>query len=174
MSLDAPGEPSSEGESPSEDWTRERRRTLEAVLDHLLPWSGPASGPGETIVAAVAGTVRRDLAEPGLATREPWLLALLDELDDRARDAGRPMADHDAKTRETLLREIEAGDNAYLTQALRWLLEMALEAYLGDPDRGGNPGGGSWRALGLGVEGPRRRLGDIGIQGDQGDPELAR
>ena len=168
MSLEGSGEAASEGESPDDDWTPERRHTLAAVLSHLLPSPGPPPGAGETSVTAVAETVRRDLAEPELAAREPWLLALLDELDDRAQGVGGPMASHDAKTREELLREVEAGDNAYLSQALRWLLQMALEAYLGDPERGGNPGGESWRALGLGPDGPRRRLGDAGARDAHG------
>lgn len=154
-----------------QEWTETRRRTLRAVLDHLLPWPGSptdldapstSSAPNR---GALSEAVRRTLGSPTFATWVTWVLALLDELDERATDSdsasgpGKPhFAELEEAPRERLLRQLEAGDNPYLTHALRLLLQVGLECRLGDPSRGGNPDGRAWEALGLTRDGVRRRL----------------
>lgn len=158
--------------APEDSWTPARRQVLAAVLEHLLPWSGGLATGMESAakaeaVEAVSRVVIHTLSGPPFESRAPWVLATLDELESLAQalDADpleTPPVDGfsslDSGERETTLRQVEGGGNPYLVGGLRLLLQLALEAYFGDPSRGGNPRGEAWEGLGLTRQGLRRRL----------------
>lgn len=144
------------------DWTSARRRTLAAVVGHLVP-SAEAHGPEHGIHLATADYVARTLSTPQFVSQCPLVLAALDELDERAGESTtaqqkRTLADTTSVEREDLLRQLEADSNPYLAHAITLLVQLSLEGFLGDPAHGGNPQGQGWIDLGLGQEGLRRRL----------------
>ena len=119
-------------------------RTLALVQDHLLPSEPGAPGSSDVHAAAYLDAV---LADPELdPDTRSLVLSGVEWLDELARDGlGHPFADLEPGPREDLLRGISqrpAGD--------RWLstlIDYVLEALLGDPLYGGNPGGIGWAWL---------------------------
>lgn len=117
---------------------------MAAVQEHLLP-SEPGI-PGARDVHAVdhlrlvlqdprLDPADRDMVRAGLVD----LRALCQEL------YARPFEKLTAEQRERALRRLEAAPGGH-----RWLheiLEFLLEALLGDPSYGGNPGGIGWSWL---------------------------
>jgi len=147
------------------EWTPGRRATLIAVMEQILPLPDCVEVGGPTdrdsVQAATAAYVARTMIEERLAGHLPLVLAALDELDELAgRDHSdrQGFADLTGDSRETLLRRLEADSNAYLSHAVNLLVQLGLEGYLGDPERGGNPEGVGWRSIGLTEQGPGRRL----------------
>jgi hypothetical protein len=111
---------------------------LAAVLDALVPED--ELGPG----ALAAGVL--DFVERALPDEEG--LAALDEL---ARTAHGPaFAELDAKTRDALLAEVEAGAHGAELQAFFELVRLhAVHGMFADPVHGGNRGGAGWRLIGF-------------------------
>ncbi|MEM9554230.1 MAG: gluconate 2-dehydrogenase subunit 3 family protein [Acidobacteriota bacterium] len=153
--------------APDSPWTPARLSTLDAVVEHLLPADADAAADPDSGVgggateAGVVDSIVANLETPFFAGQAPFVHAALDELGERAA-AVDPAADGfaalDPAAREALLRGLETSDNAYLAHAVVLVLQLALEGYLGEPARGGNRGAVGWRRLGLGADGPRRRL----------------
>jgi len=119
-------------------------RTLAAVQDHLLPSEPGAPGSSDIRATAYLDGV---LADPELdpETRS-FVLSGVGWLDELAKEGdGQPFADLAPGVREDLLVRISqsrSGD--------RWLSKLigyTLEALLGDPLYGGNPGGIGWAWL---------------------------
>ena len=134
--------------SDEELFDSDRRQVLALAVDHMLP-----AEPLEPVeLDAVCSTLFEALPRGPFAAQAPWLAALADELADLG------LAEAVAGNREPILRQVEGGDNPYLRHALGLLLRVALEAFLGDPDRGGNPEGVGWSAVGLPPAGFRRCL----------------
>jgi gluconate 2-dehydrogenase gamma chain len=127
-------------------------RTVAAWTETLFP-SGPGS-PGATDVNAV-GYVDAVTADPDFSPRDAaTLLDGVRRLDELARArAGRAFASLAPEERDAVLvalsREPEGG------RAIRLALVLTLEAALGDPLYGGNPGGAGWAWIGY--EPPRPR-----------------
>jgi hypothetical protein len=120
-------------------------RTLEAALDVMLP-SGPGS-PGARDVNGI-GYLDAALADPDTEAGDAALVragaAWLDEAARRAGSAHFAAAPPDL--RETALAAVAARD-----RGPDWVLVtlmFGLEALLGDPVHGGNPGEVGWRWLG--------------------------
>ena len=119
-------------------------RTLGAVQDHLLPSEPGAPGSSDIRATAYLDGV---LADPDLDPEtRTFVLSGVGWLDELAQEGdGRPFADLAPGVREDLLLRIgqtRSGD--------RWLSKLigyTLEALLGDPLYGGNPGGIGWAWL---------------------------
>jgi gluconate 2-dehydrogenase gamma chain len=119
--------------------------TLAVVQDHLLPSETGAPGSSDIHATAYLDGV---LGDPDLdPDTKTFVLQGIGWLDDLAQEAaGRLFAELDPGPREDLLRGIAqrpAGD--------RWLSTLVgytIEALLGDPLYGGNPGGIGWLWLG--------------------------
>lgn len=121
--------------------TADQWRTLMLVQDHLLPSEPGAPGSQDIQATAYLDAV---LADPELdPDTRAFVLRGIGWLDDLAREvAGYPFAEVGPGPREDLLRRISdtaAGDNWLST-----LVAYTLEALLGDPLYGGNPGGIGW------------------------------
>jgi gluconate 2-dehydrogenase gamma chain len=119
-------------------------RTLAVVQDHLFPSEPGAPGSGDIHATAYLDGVLADPdLDPEIRTLILQGIGWLDEL--AQEDHGRAFADLDPSLREDLLRGVSqrpTGD--------RWLsvlLAYTLEALLGDPLYGGNPGGIGWAWL---------------------------
>lgn len=124
---------------PAQTW-----RTLVAVQEHLLPPEPGAPGASEIQAEAF---LRGVLADPGLAPADRALfIGGAELLAQRVRDlTGETFADLPDERRETVLRQFEA-----TPEGERWiggLLDHLMEALLGDPVYGGNPGGIGWNWL---------------------------
>lgn len=126
---------------------------LAAALERLIP-SEPGV-PGAREVNAV-GYLDRVLAEPELAPerhRDP-ILAGVPVLEARARERGATgFAALPPEAQDEVLRGLE-GD----AEGVRWLrktLYFGLEALLGDPVHGCQPGEQGWTWLSTGLPGPR-------------------
>ena len=126
---------------------------LEAALDRLLP-SGPGS-PGARDIGAV-GYLDRVLAEPDLAPERyvNVVKAGVPVLEGRARERGaQGFAALPGEAQDQVLQSLEQDP-----QGLLWLKRMlyfALEALLGDPVHGCQPGEEGWRWLGNAPPAPR-------------------
>lgn len=138
----------SKTDGPMEDevWTPVRRAVLGAVAEHLWPLEG----------AGTADALITKLAHPSWVPREPFVLAVLDELEERTGEVG--FAELSREQKERLLRDLEGDSNPYLVHGLASLLQLSLEVRLAAPSWGGNPGGKSWTLLGLPAEGLERCL----------------
>jgi gluconate 2-dehydrogenase gamma chain len=111
---------------------------LAAVLDALIPED--ELGPG-ALAAGVLDFVERGLADDGG-------LVALDEL---ARSAhGRSFPELDARPRDELLAELEAGAHGEELQAFFELVRLqTVYGMFADPSHGGNRGGAGWRLIGF-------------------------
>jgi gluconate 2-dehydrogenase gamma chain len=127
-------------------------RTVAAWTDTLLP-SGPGS-PGAKDVNAV-GYVDAVLADPDVPASDRDLVrAALPRLDAMARELrGSDFADLNPEDRDAVLVRLRDDPEAFRTL---WVaLAFTVEALLGDPVYGGNPGGVGWRAIGYAPPQPR-------------------
>jgi hypothetical protein len=128
---------------------------LEAALDRLIP-SEPTA-PGARDVNAI-GYLDRVLAEPDLdpeVHRDP-IVAGVPRLDEGARARGAAsFAGLPPEGRDLVLRGFEA--DAAGVRWLKKLLYFGLEALLGDPVHGCQPGEVGWRWLQHGPPEPRPR-----------------
>jgi gluconate 2-dehydrogenase gamma chain len=111
------------------------------VQDHLFPSEPGAPGSGDIRATAYLDGV---LADPDLDPEtRTFVLSGIGWLDDLAQEGhGRPFAELDPAPREDLLRRI--GENGAGDRWLSVLIAYTLEALLGDPLYGGNPGGIGW------------------------------
>jgi len=120
-------------------------RTLAAVQEHLLP-SEPAGPPGAREVNAagylrlVLMDLRLDLAERNLVSTGLVEFEIL-----CAEQFGAAFRKLSPGAREEALRRFEQRPAGQ--QWLGEMLDFLLEALLGDPSYGGNPGGIGWRWL---------------------------
>lgn len=117
------------------------RRTLAAVQERLLP-SGPGS-PGAREVNAT-DYLLRVAAEPSTSPRERRDLRRgLRRVDALARETeGQPFAELPDERKDLVLRALQGGAEG--EPFLELLLVYTLEALLGDPVYGGNPGEVGW------------------------------
>jgi gluconate 2-dehydrogenase gamma chain len=116
-------------------------RTLAVVQDHFFPSEPGAPGSGDIRATAYLDGV---LGDPDLDPEtRTFVLSGIGWLDDLAQEGhGRPFADLDPAPREDLLRRI--GESGAGDRWLSVLIGYTIEALLGDPLYGGNPGGIGW------------------------------
>jgi len=119
-------------------------RTIATVQDHLLPAEPGAPGSSDIHATAYLDGV---LADPELDPEvRSLILNGIGWLDELAQEGhGRPFADLAPEPREELLRGIVDRPTGDLW--LSTLIDYSLEALLGDPLYGGNPGGIGWAWL---------------------------
>jgi gluconate 2-dehydrogenase gamma chain len=127
--------------------THERRNTLAAVLDALVP--ADELGPG-ALAAGVPDFVERALAGP-LAELRATYADGLDALDELAQTANScALGSLDAASRNTMLAEIESGAHGGELRAFFELMRLhAVHGMFADPVHGGNRGGAGWRLIGF-------------------------
>ena len=125
--------------------TADARRSLEAAQDRLLP--SALGSPGARDVGATA-YLERGLRHPDVDADSCAVIARgLARLDVLADDLdGRPFAALPAARRDEALQRFEDEDGGQPWLAV--MLAFTLEALLGDPAHGGNPGEVGWTWLG--------------------------
>ena len=126
-------------------FSRNERAMLEAVQDHLLP-SEPGS-PGARDVGTLAYLEAALLGSDIPSEDLPTLRHGLKSLEVLSNTLGVPsVVAASAQQREVILRTFEAGVQGQIWLTL--VMGYTLEAYVGDPVYGGNPGGIVWQWLG--------------------------
>jgi hypothetical protein len=126
--------------------TPERRRTLHAVVDRILPGT---DGPGAAD-AGVAAAVEGAMAHRAMLRLGGAIEQLLDRLDAEAVAAhATSFAACAPEMRDALLQKLEAEPNPWTQFLFRYLIAFSLEGLLGDPAHGGNRDGLGWTAVGL-------------------------
>ncbi|MEO1085954.1 MAG: hypothetical protein AAFY88_17080 [Acidobacteriota bacterium] len=109
-------------------WTLARCRVLADVAEHLAPPQEAPTGaddPDLTPAESAATPILAALGEERFAGQAIFVQALLDELAERS---GAGALTPDSPALEAALRDVEAGDDPYLTHGLRLLLGLSLEA----------------------------------------------
>jgi gluconate 2-dehydrogenase gamma chain len=120
-------------------------RTLDAVLEHLLPSEADAPGAGEA--NALAWLQRVLLDDDTDAGHKEFLRAGIAQVEAiTAEHYPQEFAELPSAQRETVLRAVEhsgSQGSAWLQEIIRYI----LEALLSDPVYGGNPNGVGWKWL---------------------------
>jgi len=143
-------------DEPTTGLTSAQWRAVAAVQEHLLP---PEAGtPGAREVNAL-GFLRLVMADPRLDSKDRKLIEVgVVELEEACRALySKTFVELGGKQREAALRRLEQSHSGR-----GWLFEMLeflMEALLGDPSHGGNPGGVGWKWLGIAPGFPRPRVG---------------
>lgn len=130
-------------------FTPERRRTLQAVVERILPGT---DGPGAAETAVVVG-FERAVQHRSLRGLRPGIDKILDLLESQAgamHERGFSACAPDAQ--DDLLRALEDDQNPMIRFLFRCLIEFSVEALLGDPVHGGNRDSLGWKAIGLETE----------------------
>ena len=133
-------------EFPLAGFTPERRKTLEAVVDRILPGT---DGPGAR-KTAVAVSVERAMLHHALRGLRPGIEAFLDGLHARASELhGTGFAACAPAEQDDLLRDLERDPNPGMRFLFRSLIGFSLEGLLSDPIHGGNRDFLGWHSIGL-------------------------
>jgi gluconate 2-dehydrogenase gamma chain len=133
-------------ESPAAVLTSERRRTLEALVDRILPG---IEGPGAA-ATGVATAVEGAIVDPFLRRLRPGIEKALDGLDARAEEKhARAFSACTSSEQDELLDELGRDAHPMMRMFLRTAIALSLEGLLGDPVHGGNRDGRGWSAVGL-------------------------
>lgn len=126
--------------------TPERRRTLEAVVERILPG---IEGPG-AVGTGVAVAFEDAIAHPHLRGVRPGIERMLDHLQAQAEQVhGREFFACAPGQRDELLRAIERDANPGMQFLFRAFVTLSLEGLLGDPVHGGNRDCRGWESIGL-------------------------
>jgi hypothetical protein len=132
--------------SAAPGFSPERRRTLQAVVERILPGT---DGPGAA-KTDVAVSFEGAMLHPALRGLRPGVEAILDRLHREAADLhGREFSGCAPGEQDDLLRALERDPNPGIRFLFRSLIAFSLEGLLGDPVRGGNRDGLGWEAIGL-------------------------
>jgi gluconate 2-dehydrogenase gamma chain len=126
--------------------TPERRRTLHAVVERIMPGTdGPGAGD-----AAVAVAVERAILHRVMRGLRGGVEQVLDHLQAQAgavyANEFSACAPHE---QDELLLAVERDPNPWTQFLFRYLIVSSLEGLLGDPAHGGNLGFRGWDAIGL-------------------------
>jgi gluconate 2-dehydrogenase gamma chain len=141
--------------SPARRLTAEERATLAAAQERLLPSEPQSPGAREVhaidFLAAALADLRTDPADVEL------VLDGIEDLDALAQEKrGERFAALDAAAQDEVLRaHQEDQDDGGGAEWMGVLLAFTLEALLGDPVYGGNPGGAGWKWLAIPEPFPR-------------------
>ncbi len=136
--------------APGQSFNARQMATAEAAVDRLLP-SSPGS-PGAHDVGA-ARYIDALLATAYVnAERKAVIIDGLDKLEQRTRKSyRRSFADSTPAQQDAAIRVFETYHERGRYPGHRWLklmLRFTLEAFLGDPVHGGNPGQVGWKWIG--------------------------
>lgn len=132
--------------SPRPAFTPERRSTLRAVVERILPGD---QGPGAAATDAAAG-FEGALLHPVFRGMRPGIEAVLDRLQAQAAKLyGRDFPACAPGERDELLRALEQDPNPWTRLLFRSLIGFTVEGFLGDPIHGGNREFLGWQTIGL-------------------------
>ncbi len=135
--------------SPPPALTSERRRTLHAVMQRILPG---VHGPGAARADVAAG-FERALSHAVLRGLIPAFEGLLDQLQAQAAERhARDFCVCTASEQDELLRDLERGPSPWPRMLFRSLIGFSLEGLLGDPLHGGNRDFSGWESIGYRAE----------------------
>ena len=124
----------------------ERRQTLTAVVDRILPGTG---GPGAEATEAAAA-VERAMVHACMRGLRGGIEQMLDRLESTAVERhARSFASCAPPERDELLRGLERDPNPWTQFLFRTVVSFSLEGLLGDPVHGGNRDFRGWDAMGL-------------------------
>src|SRR5262245_5453208 len=127
-------------------FTPERRRTLAAVVERILPGT---DGPGAR-ETAVATALEHAMQHRFFLALRGGIEQLLDLLDAQAKQrCASSFADCGAGAQDELLHAIEQSANPGTRWLFRSLIALSLEGLLGDPIHGGNKNCRGWTSIGL-------------------------
>ena len=136
--------------APGQVFDARRMPIAEAACDRLLPSSEGSPGARDVGAARYIDAV----LATGFPNEESKQVILdgLDKLDERARRAGAPsFAQASPAEQDAAIRVFETFHEKGAYPGHRWLklmLRFTLEAFLGDPVHGGNPGQIGWQWIG--------------------------
>lgn len=126
--------------------TAERRRTLAAAMDRILP---PDGGPGASDAHAI-GYVDWLIGQIFFRRAARELDAGLDLLDSLAAALWKKeFAACDAVERDAILAEVQRVPHPVAQRFFRMLVHMTLAGFLCSPEYGGNRGCVGWRFIGF-------------------------
>lgn len=133
--------------------TREEARTMEAVLDRLLPRDTQTAMPGASDLDVVVFVDRTFAAKEWDFYRKMFRdgLRYLDK-ESRKRHAGKRFRDLGVAEQDALLADFQSGRVNTKFPTARWFTYIhtfALEGYWGDPIHGGNRDKLAWSAVGF-------------------------
>ncbi len=131
-------------------------KSVTAVQEHLLP--SESGVPGAREVNA-GGFLRLVMADPRFdAVDRAFIEDGVVELEDLCRkDHAKSFVELTGPQKDAALRRLEQSHSGH--EWLAEMLEFLLEAVLGDPSHGGNPGGVGWKWLGIQPGFPRPPVG---------------
>lgn len=133
-------------DAPLAALTPERRGTLHAVVDRILPGVHGPGAAGTNAAAAVEEALRHRFFR-GLV---PGIAQMLDRLQAQARDTfASEFAACTSAQRDELLRALSDDPHPFTRVLWRVLIALSLEGLLGDPRHGGNRDYRGWEAAGL-------------------------
>ena len=131
--------------------TPERRRTLQAVVDRILPGT---DGPGAARTA-VAVAFEQAMLHRTMHGLRAGIEQVLDRLQRQAEQRyANEFSNCPAGEQDELLRGWERDPNPWTRFLFRCAIGLSLQGLLGDPVHGGNRGFRGWVAIGL-------RAGDL-------------
>lgn len=132
--------------SPTAPLSAERRRTLEAMVQRILPGSRGAGAAETGVAVAVETALQHRVWRAG----RPWIERTLDQLQARAHAHGvGEFCACPPEVQDDLLRTLEHDPNQVFRLVFRSLVVLSLEGLLGDPRHGGNRDFRAWQAMGL-------------------------
>jgi hypothetical protein len=136
-------------------FTPERRSTLHAVVERILPGG---DGPGAAETGAAVG-FESAMLHPCYRGLRAGIEGVLDRLQSRAEELyGKHFSACAQGEQDELLRAIEQDPNPWTRLLFRSLIGFSLEGLLGDPIHGGNRDFLGWEAVGLQAEDVRSGL----------------
>jgi gluconate 2-dehydrogenase gamma chain len=154
--------------SPWRSLTEDEARTLEAIVDRVIPAD---QDPGAAW-AGVVNFVDKQLAGPYRRLRKTYRLGLAGTNETSVAMFGGRFAELSAERRDKVLSAIEKGHvpgagwkGIAPSQFFDLVLNHTLEGFYGDPRHGGNRERVSWRMLRLPYPPVRGRLQGLGTGG---------
>jgi gluconate 2-dehydrogenase gamma chain len=148
-----------DGPGPGLTFSAHQWKTLNALLQHLLP--GTEADPGAEEINAI-GYLDAVMADPTMEPDDVPVISrgtlLVDEASVKSRGKNFVALSQGAQN-EVIVARTRLKKCRTLS---RTLLRYTLEAYLGDPVHGGNPQGAVWKAVGHRPGHPRPEKKGIG------------
>lgn len=126
--------------------TPERRRSLQAVVERLLPGTDGPGAAGAAVAVALEGALRHR----SLRGLRRGIERVLDRLQSQAGELyAKAFSECAPGEQDDLLRAVERDPDPWTRFLFRTLIGLSLEGLLGDPVHGGNREYRGWQAMGL-------------------------